>query len=207
MFSFWRQGTLWGRSGILTGAGAIVGRTGVAEVTVFIDDAVLGEFPPLCIKEGVPTTDRLNWREPVNRLGLAWFLLLFGPLGWLCLWLFASWGGQVSAKVPFCEYAYRRLKVAQRMLTIWMTFAVVSYLLALAAVAVHTRVSFAVAAALGAGALGATVKAVLENWRLRSLGIRLRLDGSRRWVTISGVHPAFAEAVVARRATVPGTQS
>lgn len=108
----------------------------MVEVTVFVDDAVLGDFPPLCIKEGIPTSDRLTWREPVSPLGSAWLLILLGPVGWLCLLLIGGQSGHVTAKLPFCEFAYCRLKVAQRMRTIWVTFAVVATLLALAAVTI-----------------------------------------------------------------------
>jgi asparagine N-glycosylation enzyme membrane subunit Stt3 len=168
----------------------------VAEVTVFIDDAVLGSFPSLCVKEGIPTSDRLEWRESVGSFGTAGRFLLFGPIGWLL----GARRQYVTAKLPFCEFAYRRLRVAQRMLTIWITFAVIAALLSLAALAVHSRPSLVVAATLGLGALGATVKAVIEKWRLHYLTVRLELDGSRRWLTISGVHPAFVQAVAATRA-------
>jgi hypothetical protein len=176
----------------------------VAEITVFIDDAVLGDFPPLCVKEGVPTDDRLTLSEPANRLGPLWLviLVLVGPIGWLCLALLGWRGGHIRAKLPFCEFAYRRLKVAQRMQTIWVTFAVILFLLALTASVVHTRASIAAAVALGLGALAATVKALIETRCLRYLVVRLELDGSRRWVTITGVHPAFAAAVAARRASL-----
>jgi hypothetical protein len=72
----------------------------------------------------------------------------------------------------------------------------------LAAVAIQSRASIAAAVALGLAALAATVKAAIETRRLRYLIVRLELDGSRRWVTISGVHPAFAQEVAARRATL-----
>jgi len=58
----------------------------------------------------------------------------------------------------------------------------------------------AAAVVLAGGALAATVKAFIEWQRLGYLTVRLELDGSRRWVTISGVHPALATAVAAGRA-------
>jgi hypothetical protein len=84
MFSFWWQGARVepARYGQATWSDRR-GGTGVAEVTVFIDDAMLGELPPLCIKEGIPTSDRLTWGEPVSFLGTGWLLFLLGPLGWL----------------------------------------------------------------------------------------------------------------------------
>jgi hypothetical protein len=74
-------------------------------------------------------------------------------------------------------------------------------------VVLHSRASLAAAAALGLGALGATVKAIIEKRRLRYLIVRLELDASRRWVTISGVHPAFAEAVNGAQATMKRVES
>jgi hypothetical protein len=93
------------------------------------------------------------------------------------------------------------------MQTIWLTFAVVAYLLGLAAVAIHSSASLGAAVALGLGALGATAKAIVGKYRLRYLIVRLELDASRRWVTISGVHPAFAQAVAAERDPLKRAQS
>ena len=35
----------------------------MAEVTVFVDDVVLGRLPPLCVKEGISTADQLTVRD------------------------------------------------------------------------------------------------------------------------------------------------
>lgn len=60
----------------------------MADVTVFVDTAVLGRLPPICVKEGSPTADRLTVQSHVSGgtgLGVAWLLVLLGPLGWLGL--------------------------------------------------------------------------------------------------------------------------
>jgi len=52
-------------------------------VTVFVDDAVRGALPKVCVRDGTPTADALRRREDVGDragLGVAWLLLLAGPL-------------------------------------------------------------------------------------------------------------------------------
>ena len=66
-------------------------------------------------------------------------------MGWPVGWLVGARRQYITAKLPFSEFAYRRLRVAQRMLTIWVTFAVIAYLSGLAAVAIHSRASLATA--------------------------------------------------------------
>jgi len=41
------------------------GRLRVAELTVFVDDAVLGHLPAVCVKDGVRTDDRLTLTQEV----------------------------------------------------------------------------------------------------------------------------------------------
>ena len=94
----------------------------MASVTVFVDDAVRGDLPPVCSRDGVPTRDSLGRNEEIgNRagLGIAWLLLLAGPLGWLGLILIsASRSGraeQLHVRLPMCEAAYQRMRGARRL--------------------------------------------------------------------------------------------
>jgi hypothetical protein len=172
----------------------------MAEVTVFIDDAVRGALPAICVKEGVPTEDRLTIREQSQSAGLgaAWLLLFFGPLGWLVLFLISVTrrpGDFVTARVPFCEFAFRRLRVARRMRLAWGGATIVLLILALAAAVIHGSASLPAAIALGAGAIAALVMTVRESSRYNHARVGLALDASRRWLTLSGVHPDFALAV------------
>lgn len=60
----------------------------MANVTVFVDDAVLGNLPGICVIDGIATADRLTIRRQVSGsagFGVAWLLILAGPLGWLGL--------------------------------------------------------------------------------------------------------------------------
>lgn len=92
----------------------------VAEVTVFVDDAVLGLLPSICVKDGTYTEDRLKLRQELwNRsgLGIAWLLLLAGPVGWLGLIVIGSMrrsGGDLTVTLPFSESAHERLVGARR---------------------------------------------------------------------------------------------
>jgi hypothetical protein len=170
----------------------------MAQVTVFIDDVVLGRLPSLCVKEGIPTESRLTVRDATSGtgLGFAWLLIFLGPPGWIGLFIMtAIIRGGVTGKLPFCEFAYRRLIILQRMQTVWFVAFGVLGLLALAGALVHRATYAAGAIALGAAAVAALIKAVVETRRLRRAEVHLELDTSGRWVTISGVHPDFAAAV------------
>jgi hypothetical protein len=180
----------------------------MAQVTVFVDDVVEGRLPPLCVKEGIPTEDRLTVHDAVggSRLGFAWLLLLLGPLGWICLFIIAivlPSTRSVTGRLPFSEFAYRRLVIAQRMRRIWIGATVVTGVLGFVVLVLSSGSSASVATsvALGAVALGSLVKAGLESRQARLALVQLQLDGSGRWVTIYGVHPDFASAVALQSQT------
>ena len=64
---------------------------------MFVDDAVLGRFPPVCAKTGAPADGWLSVTETVGRSGgvaTPWLLLLLvlGPLGWVALLVIALAG-------------------------------------------------------------------------------------------------------------------
>ena len=170
----------------------------MAEVTVFVDDVVLGRLPQLCIKEGIPTRDHLTVRDASSGpgFGATWLLVLLGPPGWIILLVLSlAAGGGVTGRLPFSEFAYRRLVVAQRMQTVWIVATIVVGLLALLGLAIDTSASLAAAIALGAATVGAAVKLGFQTREVRRAEVHLVLDASRRWVTIRGVHPDFAAAL------------
>ena len=91
----------------------------MASATVFVDDAVLGQLPPVCAKSGVATSDRLIMTVPVGGsegFGIAWLLVLAGPIGWLGLFIYSIVRRveTLTVKLPYCDAAYDELKRARR---------------------------------------------------------------------------------------------
>lgn len=173
-------------------------RWAVASATVFVDDAVWGNLPNICVKDGVWTSDRLTLRHRLSNEfpGVAWILLLLGPLGWIGLLIYAASrsGEQLDVRLPFSETAYQRFRWTRwRRNAAGLVF-VVTGVLALVVRARPGVFDQGTAILLGAVALGALVMAVVEAVRHSSAGVRIDLDASRRWVTLGRVHPDFATA-------------
>ena len=168
----------------------------MAQVTVFVDDAVLGRLPPICVKGGLPTDDTLTLRARIgdaSRLGVAWLLVLAGPLGWLGLAILAATRRQtetLTVKLPLSEAAYRQLQQAKqafRPLIVTMTVLVVAFLFA---VGHHNPLLMGT---FGFGILLAAAVWVRAFIQVRERSVTVDLDASRRWVTLGRVHPGFAE--------------
>ncbi len=174
----------------------------MAQATVFVDDAIRGTLPPICVKEGTPTVDRLVIRTKVGTGyggGIAWLLLLAGPLGWLGLLMFAMArgpAGVLTVQVPFSAAANERFRAARG--ACWMASLATLGLVAAALVGVtHDTFDGRVLGVIAAvGALMALVRWVVELHRLQQCSVGISLDASRRWVTMSRVHPAFFDSVL-----------
>jgi hypothetical protein len=176
----------------------------VAEATVFVDDAVLGRLPSVCVKDGTYTADRMTLRElpkGARGTGVLWLLIFVGPVGWLVLLALTSMrqsGGVLTVTLPFSEGAYGRLVRSRRERWPWGIMTVV--------VGMTTFVYLASSGNEGSlrvllGVVGVIVAVItLIGWmasvnRFRTAAVGLQLDASRRWVTLSGVHSDFASAV------------
>lgn len=173
----------------------------MADVTVFVDAAVLGTLPPVCVKDGSPTHDHLTIDSEISGrtgLGVAWLLILFGPLGWLGLIVIAIMrrpSDVLTVRLPFSEQAYQHYRLVRRMRRTWFAAAFVLAVLALTArQALHPLGGLA-GLLLGLCAFGAFVGGLVEWHRVRSATVGVTLDASRRWVTLTRVHPAFERAV------------
>lgn len=170
----------------------------MAQATVFVDDAVLGRLPAVCVKEGVVTPDTLTLRTAVgngNGLGIAWLLLLAGPLGWLGLLVVAAAGRRadmLTVQLPFSQAAYERFRRAKREGWCFGLAAVVLVVLTLLAVGHQQGV---LAGAFGAACCIAVVRWVRSVIRVRERSVAVELDASRRWVTLFRVHPTFVESL------------
>lgn len=173
----------------------------MAKVTVFVDDAVLGNLPPVCVIDGIETDDALTFEQEVgNRtgLGVAWLLVLAGPLGWLGLVVIAAFrqsGERLTVTLPFSEAAYgRRIRSERARLKAVIVMVV---MLAAAFLALVQRTTNYRLLALGLAVLGcaALAIAVSEATKVQHSSVRLNLDASRRWLTLTGIHPTFVRAV------------
>jgi hypothetical protein len=177
----------------------------MSQVTVFVDDAVRGRLPGVCAKDGVPTSDSMTVRCEVGDragLGVAWVLLLLGPLGWIGLLLIAvSRSGRavvLVTRVPFSAPAYGRLRAARRLRRIAGAVALVTaplgFLMVVAPSADADSAMRALALLVVATLVGAIAVLVVAERRMARASVQIHLDASRRWVTIHGVHPTFAAA-------------
>jgi uncharacterized membrane protein YeaQ/YmgE (transglycosylase-associated protein family) len=178
----------------------------MAQVTVFVDDAVRGTLPSICVKDGMTTVDRLVIRDEAgNRtgLGVAWLLLLLGPPGWLGLVLISfTRGGRsevLTVELPMSEPAYQRIQAARRLRRRAVVVGVLAGVVAMVSLTGDRTSSGAFQwAAVGLIAAAVVVVAVITlfvaDHRRTKATVGVDLDASRRWVTLSRVHPAFVAA-------------
>jgi hypothetical protein len=187
----------------------------MAWVRVFVDDAVCGRFPPVCAKTGRPSDGRLAVSHDIraaSSVSTAWMLLLLllPPFGWLILLVLAianprqsEW---LSVELPWSTEAMDRLRAARaRRRNLWIG-AVASLLGGFVTLVAMGRAGPGELPAyrLGALALLATlvacvIGALVAEWRVGQASVAVDLDASRRWVTLRGVAPGFAQAVRARQ--------
>lgn len=165
----------------------------MAAVSVFVDDAVRGRLPLVCVKTGEPTDLVVRVRQEIRRsLGIAWLLVFLGPPGWVALVLVTMMGSNseyLTVRLPQTRAAFDREKQLQRS----RLAAFAAGVLIIAAYGLARPVLFPTLWLFVAGALlVAGVVLHLKVWR-ETVGITL--DASRRWVTLTGVHPDFVRAV------------
>lgn len=187
-------------------------RHALATATVFVDDAVTGRLPPVCVVDGVPATDQISVNHVVGGggLGIAWLLVLAGPLGWLGLLVIAAFradGELLTIQLPVSDAARSRIRhgrrARRRVAAVLMSAVVLAFGLAYAGGRLADRQDLPGAAtdlrilalALGAVAVAAAVRLTALALTARRRTIAVSLDASRRWVVLRGVHPAFAAAV------------
>jgi hypothetical protein len=181
----------------------------VADVTVFVDDAVRGRLPAICAKDGIPTSEHLRVSTAIgNRagLGVAWLLLFAGPLGWLALVAISlSRSGrveQLTTNIPLSEASYERLRASRRLENLGFALVVATVILGLvllASASDSTMSRFMVLGVFVAFVAG-LVMLIVGNTRQSRERVDIELDASRRWVRLSRVHPNFAAACEAQEA-------
>jgi hypothetical protein len=187
----------------------------MAVVTVFVDDAVCGRFPPVCAKTGQPSDGSLSLSHDVrgaSSVSTAWLLLLLllGPIGWLMLLVLGlanprqtEW---LTVQLPWSTEAMARLRAARaqrRNLWIGAAASLVGSAAALVAwTGAGTALDFPfqlAALALVGATVACVIGALVAEARVGRATVALELDASRRWVTLRGVAPEFARTVQARQ--------
>ena len=175
---------------------------GVATVEVFVDDAVRGRLPHICVKTGVTADGRLRVEQERGGLGFAGLLVFLGPLGWIVLAMLiggALVGGAgrrevLTVRLPYSEAAVDH-EIAIRRLRLRSAAVGAGALLVAVALGATGHMT---PGRLDLCALVTAVAALFsaaQHVRLVRLRVGVELDASRRWVTLAGVHPDFARAV------------
>ena len=165
----------------------------MAAVSVFVDDAIRGRLPLVCAKTGEPADLVVRVRHPVGggAASMAWLLLFLGPPGWAAFFLVAILApGQeyLTVRIPETDASYNREKRLER-----SRIAVFGMGLALVLYGIIFQGMFpALWLVSGAACL---VAALVLHFKVTQQNIGISLDASRRWVTLSGVHPNFVHAV------------
>ncbi len=163
----------------------------MAAVSVFVDDAIRGDLPLVCAKTGEPADLMIRMRQPVGGMPpAAWLLLLLGPPGMIGLVIVAlAWPAeQLTVRIPETEASYDRERQLER-----LRLAALGAGLLVLIYGVWRPGPFpALWLALGFGFFVAAAALHVMVWR-QSVGVSI--DVTRRWVTLTGVHPNFVEAV------------
>jgi hypothetical protein len=135
-----------------------------------------------------------------ERLGIAWLLVLTGPLGWIILlFLLSRRGGEtLSVQVPMSDGAYDELRAERRRRNRVGIGGGAAIVLALVAPTLSTEMQLQPVLLVGAAVL--LVAFVVLGWTADRKTVGVALDASRRWVTLSRVHPAFVTAAEVQRA-------
>jgi len=150
------------------------------------------------------TDDALTFSQQLgdrSGLGVAWLLVLAGPLGWLGLIVISAFrrsGEFLTVTLPYSEAAYQRRLKAERARR-WATGLTVALVIgAFVALVQHTTQFRVVAIGVAVLACVALSSVIAEGTRVRRTSVRLDLDASRRWLTLHGVHESFVSAVQSR---------
>jgi hypothetical protein len=165
-------------------------------VQVFVDDAVRGDLPSVCVKSGEPATWRVPFVGEVGGRNPLWFLLVFfGPVGWIVL-LLGSGTERFEVLLPVSDSTRELWRERRRDRRIAVIGTVLLAGMCLLLARWYGDLGATPFLVIGAGVLTVLV----THWRYDAAGVDLGLDATRRWVTISGVHPDFVAAVRRRDA-------
>jgi hypothetical protein len=167
----------------------------MASVTVFVDDAVQGRFPGICVSSGAPADRRIRFEQRVGGSSpLLLLLIVLGPIGWLALLLLSGRGERLDVFLPVSDAITERWK-NQRLHR-------QAALIGVAMTAVLVFTTGPSAFTLGSLAVAGVWALAAHTW-LYVDGVGIDLGASRRWVTLKGVDESFAAAVRDEQANRP----
>jgi hypothetical protein len=163
----------------------------MASVEVFVDDAVRGRLPAVCAATGAPADGRLRIDQVTGGLAAAWLLIFLGPLGWIVLVVLAVTSRRevLRVRLPWSEVAADRERRLVRTRLVSICSAIGFALLLVLRWVPLLDPLWAIAVVAGG------VATVVSQFRLSRQTVHIHLDASRRWVTLTNVHPTFAKAV------------
>ena len=181
----------------------------MSTVTVFVDDAVQGHLPMVGATDGAPAEGLHRIHLTVGGPSLLLLLLIFvGPIGWIMLIaLSASRSGRAfTVRLPYTHAALRRERTTYRAAVVAGAVflgSATAWVFAMTGPSPRSNVRETMILLLGAGAIAALVATVALGARYSLARPGIELDASGRWVTLRGVHPAFAAACDAARRPAP----
>jgi hypothetical protein len=166
----------------------------MASVEIFVDDAVRGNLPFVCAKTGQPADGIQRIEQKVGGPSALVALLVFVPfVGWLALLVVLALSTRRPKLTVRLPISRRSLATQQYWRRWWIGAwaAVGVFVVAAIAHALHEppRIWLVFAAA-------AFVVAIAAYAAMYAAIVRVRLDASRRWVTLSGIDPRFRDAVL-----------
>lgn len=179
----------------------------MSTTAVFVDDAVQGHVPYICVKTGEPADGLHRIHKTIGGTsGWAWLLIFLGPVGWLFLLAGLIFGGrsrQLLVRLPYSYNALHREHSQFRATVvagIGMVVSAVAMVIALTGPTPRSQVRETVIYLLIAATVCAAITTFVLAIRYSLCRPGIELDASGRWVTLRGVHPNFARAVADRPA-------
>jgi hypothetical protein len=159
-------------------------------VEVRVDDALIGRLPPVCVMTGARADGYVPLVVP-KRLGVAWLLLLAGPVGLVVLAaLYPRLRTRYVVRVPMSAGAFARLHLLWRR-RLWCTaLGVVGVVVALG-----TRWIGALSALIALGAVASLAVAIGAHVRVPWAQPSMTADARGRTITMTGVATGFKAAV------------
>lgn len=155
-----------------------------------LDDALVGRLPPVCVMTGERAAGYAPMVVP-KRLGIAWALLLAGPIGLAVLVALAPrLRTRYVVRIPMSATAFDRWHTerARRLWCGWLGAVGLPVALAL-------RFLGPLALLVALAALGMLAVALRAHWRIPWLAPTMSADPGGTWLTMRGVHERFAAVV------------